>query len=91
MSLTQEAGYIYIYSKRLTKLNKKLKKLGKLAEKHHGRRLKAKEHQQEKHKLRHAAAVRDIQELMMYHDRNLIKLRTHYRRFAHYFRKEHKL
>lgn len=91
MSLLKEAGYIYLFSKELIKLNKKLKKLGKLAEKHKTRHEKAKKHKKEKHKIKHALTVRDIEELMKKHNHVLGRLRTHYHRFAHYLRKEHKV
>ena len=90
MSLTKEAAYLYLFSKELLKLNKKLKKLGRLAEKHKVRHEKAQAHKKEKHKVRHVLTVRDIEELMKKHNYALERLKTHYHRFTHYLRKEHK-
>lgn len=91
MPLTKEAAYLYRFSKGLVKLNKKLKKAGKLAEKHKGRHEKAKKHRKEKHKIRHTLTVRDIEEMMKKHNLLLRRLMTHYQRFTHYLRKEHKI
>lgn len=91
MSLFNEASRIYIFSKELVKLNKKLRKLGNLAEKHKGKHEKAKKHKKEKHRVKHTLAVRDIEKLMKKHNAVLNKLKTHYFRFAHYLRKEHKI
>tara|TARA_Y100000310_G_C20605536_1_gene775275 strand:- start:1164 stop:1439 length:276 start_codon:yes stop_codon:yes gene_type:complete len=91
MSLLKEAGTLYLYSKELVKLNKKLKRYGKLAEKHKKRHGKAKVHRKEKHKKRHASTIKDLNKVMKRHNRVLAGLRTHYHGFAHYLRKEHKL
>jgi len=90
MGLLKEAGYVYVYSRELLSLNKKLKRLGKLAEKHKVKHGKAPEHKNGRHKVKHTLAVRDIEKLMKKHNQVLGKLRTHYHRFAHYLRKEHK-
>ena len=58
MGLLREARYIYLYSKELKKLNKKLKKLGRLVEKHKGRHAKAAKHKKEKHKTKHALTLK---------------------------------
>ena len=91
MGLLREAGYIYLYSKELKKLNKKLKRLGKLAEKHKGRHEKAAKDKKEKHKTKHALTVRGINELMKKHNQVLSRLKNHHYRYAHYLRKEHKI
>lgn len=91
MSLAKEAAYLYVFSKELLKLNKKLKKLGRLADKHKVRHGKARVHKKEKHKIRHVLTVRDIEELMKKHNYALGRLKTHYHRFAHYLKKEHKI
>jgi len=90
MALTKEAGNLYIYSKELIKLNKKLKRFSKRAEKHKTKHEKAKEHKKDKYKMKHALAVRDLKKVMKRHNQVLAGLRTHYHRFAHYLRKEHK-
>ncbi|MBR9683297.1 hypothetical protein GOV03_02040 [Candidatus Woesearchaeota archaeon] len=91
MPLTKEAARLYLFSKRVLELNKKLKKLGKSAEKHKGRHEKAAMHKKGKHRARHASTVKDIREVMKKHNEALSRLKTHYHRFAHYLRKEHKV
>jgi len=91
MGLLKEAGYIYLYSKELKKINKRLNKLGKVAEKHKERHRKAPEHKKEKHKVKHVLTVREIGELMKKHDHVLNRLKLHHQRYAYYLRKEHKL
>jgi len=90
MGLLREAGYIYLYSKELKKLNNKLRKLGRLAEKHKGKHEKVPEHKKKKHKTKHALTVREIEELMKKHNLVLSRLTSHHQRYAHYLRKEHK-
>lgn len=91
MDLLKEAGYLYVFSKELLKLTKKLKKLGRLAEKHKRRHEKAPEHKKEKHRIRHALTVRNIEELFRKRNAVLEGLKIHYHRFAHYLREEHKI
>ncbi len=91
MSLIKEASRLYLFSKELVKLNKRLRKLGRSAEKHKVRHEKASRHKKEKHKVRHALTVKDVKELMEKHDAVLKRLKTHYQRFTHYLRKEHKV
>lgn len=91
MSLLKEAEYIYVFSKELLRLNRKLKKLGKAAEKHKKRHNEAKEDKQLRHKVRHANTVQDIEKLMGRHNQIFTRLKNHYHRFAHHLRKEHKI
>ena len=91
MGLLKEAGSVYVYSRDLIKLNKKLKRLSKHAKKHKRRHEHAPHHKKEKHYVRHSSTVNDIRDLMKKHDRVLMRLRSHYRNFAHYLKKEHKL
>ncbi|NQV91932.1 hypothetical protein HQ489_05660 [Candidatus Woesearchaeota archaeon] len=90
-SLLHEAGYLYKYSKELLRLNRKLKKYGKLAEKHKRKHGVAKEKDKPKHLAKHSKTMEDVHELMKRHNRYFGKLRYHYLRFAHHFRKEHKI
>jgi len=91
MGLKKEAEYLYVLSKRVLKLNRELRKLGKSAEKHRGRHQKAAMHKKEKHRVRHAAMIKHVEEVMKRHNKVLETLKTHYHRFAYYLRKEHKV
>ncbi|MFH1682525.1 MAG: hypothetical protein ABIA37_01890 [Candidatus Woesearchaeota archaeon] len=91
MNLLKEAGYVYLYSKKLVYLNKKIKKLGKKAVKHKSRHEKAAEHKKEKHHVRHVLTVRQINALMEKHNSTLKKLAYHSHKFSECLRKEHKV
>tara|TARA_Y100000310_G_scaffold268505_1_gene281136 strand:+ start:247 stop:522 length:276 start_codon:yes stop_codon:yes gene_type:complete len=91
MSLLKEAGNLYLYSKELIKLNRQLKKYGKLAEKYKSKHHAADEHKKGQYKSRHESAVKNINKLLKRHNHVLSGLRTHYHGFAHYLRKEHKI
>lgn len=92
MSLANEASYLYVYSKKLIKLNKELKKLSKKAEKHRHKHGKAKTtKQQEKHKSKHSQTTDKIKDLTKKHNRILGRIKHHYLAFAHSLRKEHKI
>ncbi len=91
MGILKEAGYVYLLSRGLVKSNKRLRKLGKLAEKHKEKHGKASEHKKEKYRRKHSSVIKEINELMTKHNRNLSRIKVHYHRFAHYLRKEHKL
>ncbi len=92
MNLTNEAAYLYVYSKDLISLNKKLKSLSGKAEKHiykHGKA--ASEEDRLRHKLKHRKTVDKIQRLMVKHNELLNKLRHHHVAYAHALRAEHKV
>lgn len=91
MGLLKEAEYIYWFAKGLVKLNKRLKRLGRKAEKHKARHGKAPEHKKGKHRARHGSTVGEIREVMEKHNLVYKRLKRHHLRFAHYLRKEHKL
>ncbi len=92
MSLTKEAGYIYVYSKELTKVNKQLKQLSKKAEKHahkHGKT--SDERKKLKHKKKHLDTTDEIKKLMKRHNDVLSSIKYHYRAYHHALHKEHKI
>ena len=91
MGFVKEARLIYLYSRELADVNKRLKKLGIKAEKHKVRHERAAEHKKEKHKVKHHITVKQIEKLMRNHNELLNNLKTHYQRYAHYLRKEHKV
>ena len=78
-----------IPSKEINKLNRQLKKYGKLAEKHKNNYHKSQE--KGKHKSKHEDVVKKINKLLKRHNEVLSGLRTHYHGFKHYLMKEHKL
>ena len=92
MSLSNEAGYLYVLSKKLTKVNKVLRGLSKDAHKHRKRHSKATSHEDKhKHKKRHASTTKDIETVMKDHNKLLKQLKHHYVAFAHQLQKEHKI
>ena len=91
MNLIKEAGYVYLYSKQLVSLNKKIKRLGKKAVKHKTRHEKAAEHKKEKHQVKHVLTVKQINALLEKHNLLLKRLVYHSRRFNECLRKEHQV
>ena len=92
MNLTNETAYLYVYSKDLISLNKKLKGLSGKAEKHiykHGKATS--EEDRLKHRTKHGKVVGKIQKLMVKHNELLNKLRHHHVAYAHALRAEHKV
>jgi hypothetical protein len=91
MGLANEAGYLYVYSKKLVKINKLLKKLSKKAKKHVSRHDKeTKVERKHKHQKKHKATVTDIKGIMKTHNKIIEKLRNHQVAYAHALKKEHK-
>jgi hypothetical protein len=92
MSLFREATYIYIYSKELTRLTKKVKKLSKKADKHYKKHQEANEERRKnKHRKKHISTVDDITSLIKKHDSVLKSLKHHLINYHHCLRKEKKI
>tara|TARA_Y100000310_G_scaffold343833_2_gene453371 strand:- start:566 stop:847 length:282 start_codon:yes stop_codon:yes gene_type:complete len=92
MSLANEAGYLYNYSKKLLKLNKRLRKTSGKATKHKKRHdNETKEEKRTKHRERHADARKDLHKLLKEHNRILLHLREHHKKFYDALKKEHKV
>lgn len=92
MNITNEAAYLYVHSKELVSLNKRLKRLSRKAEKHVKKHGKTKsEEKKARHKLGHRKATEKIKNLIREHNRVLEKLRHHQVAFAHALREEHKV
>jgi uncharacterized FlaG/YvyC family protein len=92
MHLANEAGYLYVYSKKLMKINRQLHKLSGHAEKHAKKHANANsEKGREKHRKKHASTKNNIKELMKQHNHLMKSLNHHYVNFAHELRKEHSL
>ncbi len=88
MKLTREAAYLYVHSKELVALTKKLRKLSKKADKH------ADKHQKtgkEKHRHKHIKVSGEIKHLIEKHSTIIKKLRHHYLRFTYALKKEIKI
>ncbi|MBT3814088.1 hypothetical protein HOE37_00805 [Candidatus Woesearchaeota archaeon] len=92
MGLVNEAGYLYVHSKELLVLNKRIKRLSKKAKKHVDKHTKAEtEGARSKHKKKHTKTTEDIHSLMKKHNKVLIKLKAHQIAYIHALRKEHKV
>lgn len=92
MSLSNEAAYLYVYSKELIDLNKKLKKLSKKAEKFTKKYHKeSNEEKKIKWQLKHTKLRDEIVKLHKEHNVFLKLLRRHQIAFAHQLTKEHKI
>ncbi len=88
MTLSNEAGYLYSYSKKLTKVNATLRKLTKQAKKHQTKHEKSKK---EKHRVKHGKATSEMKKIMKEHNKILAKLRHHQIAFADQLQKQHKI
>ena len=91
MDLLKEAGYVYLYSKRLVSLNSKIKKLGRKAVKHKSKHEQAAEGNKSKHHARHSLTIKQINTLLEEHNSVLRRLIQHSRRFNACLRKEHRV
>ena len=92
MSLTNEAAYLYVYSKKLTKINRLLKSLSKKAHKHKTKHdTTTREEKKHKHRKKHAKTVKEIKDLMKEHNKILTRLKQHQVAFAHTLHKKHKI
>lgn len=90
MSLANEAAYLYIDSKKLLKLNKKLRGHSEDAEHHRRKYYETKEAaKQKKHLEKHTKASNKIKELLKEHNEILTKLKHHQIAFAGQLQKEH--
>ncbi len=91
MGLKEEAGYLYLYSKELKRVNKKLRSLGKEAHKHASNYAKASEKKRGKYKKKHHQAKLEIKEQMNKHTRLMSKIKHHMLGFNDALRKSSKL
>jgi len=89
MGLTNEAAYLYVHSKDLVALTKKLRRLSKKAEKHTKKHHKAVDSKsKEKHYKKHVKVTKRMKELIEEHNKVIKKLRAHQVAFAHALSKE---
>lgn len=92
MNLSNEAAYLYVFSKKLKRLNKQLHYLSKKAEKHlHKHQTASSERKKEKQKQKHHRTIDNIKELMKQHNDILRRIHHHQIAFAHALQKEHKI
>ena len=92
MSLANEAAYLYVLSKELVTINKRVRKNSQKAQKHLEKHYKAiSPEEKAKHQHKHAQRVTDIQKLLQEHNKILSKLRRHQIAFAHQLQKEHQI
>ena len=91
MSLSSEAAHLYLYSKELKNVNKRLKRLSGKAQKHAHRHSKAPEHKKHKHLKRHSKVKGEINRLMKTHNQILLQIKHQIVKYNDALRKEHKL
>lgn len=92
MGLANEAGYLYIYSKKLIYINKRIRSASKGAEKHLEKHRKADNHDRKHHHYKkHLSKKGDIEKLIKEHNKILKQLHHHEVAFAHSLRKEHNI
>ena len=92
MNLANEAGYLYVYSKELMDVNKKIRKLSSKAEKHAVKHMNANNEKKKlKHKNKHAKVKNDIEKLLKKHNKIIKILKHHNIAFYHALSKEHKI
>ncbi len=91
MSLVNEAGYLYVLSKKLTKLNKLILAVTDEA-KHHQAKHTSESHpkKKEKHGRKHQKAMEKVQHLLKERSHLAQQLHHHYVAFAHVMQKEMK-
>lgn len=90
MSLANEAGYLYVYSKKILALRKDIKELKAKREKVLNRHALAKDHKEkEKIQHEHEKIVKEIRHLIEKHSEFLTKLRHHQIAFSHKLQEEH--
>ncbi len=88
MSLANEAGYLYVYSKKILALRKEIKELKAKREKVLNRHTLAKDHK-EKIQHEHEKIAKEIRHLIEKHSELLTKLRHHQIAFSHKLQEEH--
>jgi len=92
MTLTNEAAYLYVLSKKLVKLNGKIKSYSKKVTKHKEKHAKAtSKSKKEKHLKKHRKVKSTLTDLMKEHNKLLTSIKHHYAAFSHSLQKEHKL
>ena len=89
MSITREAAYLYLCSKELTKMNKKLHDLSKETQ-HHGQKHASAtdEKSRSKHAKKHHYATQEIQKLITEHHTMLSRIKHHLVNYNNALRKE---
>ena len=89
MSITREAAYLYLCSKELTKMNKKLHDLNKEAQ-HHGQKhaTAADEGSRSKHAKKHHKATKELQHIVKEHHEMLSRIKHHLVNYNNALRKE---
>lgn len=89
MSITREAAYLYIYSKELTRKNKKLRELSSKAQKYaQNYHQTVDEKKRRKHGKKHHKTTQEIKELIKDHNALLSRIKHHLVNFNDTLRKE---
>ncbi len=89
MTITREAAYLYLCSKELTKLNKKLHQASKEVQ-HHGQKhaQATDERSRSKHAKKHHQATEEIQKIIKDHQEMLNRIKHHLVNYNSALRKE---
>lgn len=88
MSLANEAGYLYVYSKKLASLNKKLHILQTKVKKRQEKHQKAPEHKKERHTVKLYHLKKKLEKYGQSRQEILAKLRHHQIAFVNMLQRE---
>ena len=88
MSLSNQAASLYVYSKKLAKINKSIHRYARKAEKHKRNQLTPNEKKRIKHRKKHEKVTKEINHLLELHNEYVKELRKHYVEFASELRKQ---
>ena len=88
MGLINEAAELYLYSRKLTNINKSIHRYARKAEKHKRNQLASNEKKRVKHRKKHEKVTKEITHLLELHNEHVKELRKHYADFTHELRKE---
>ena len=92
MGLANEAGYLYVYSKELAAVNKRIQRLSNRAEKHARKHSNASdENEKRKHRIKHSRIKSEIERLLKKHHKILQRIKHHHTAFYHSLGKEHRI
>jgi septal ring factor EnvC (AmiA/AmiB activator) len=88
MTLANEAGYLYVYSKKLSKINKEIKHLSKKVQHHANKHANTNsEGKKAKHKRKHETVNSQLKGLVKEHDKTMQSIMHHYSAFSHALQK----
>jgi len=90
MNLSNEAGYLYVHSKKLSSLSRRLRAVSKHAEKHLNKHNSTNDAEKKrKHYHKHLTKKEEIAQIMKEREKILKKIKHHEVAFRHALEKEH--